>query len=45
MNATQSIQAQMELLDYFPTTTLVLTNTEGLLKHNVPVQYIIQHIV
>jgi len=45
MNAIQSIQAQMEPLHYFPTTTLVPTNTEGLLNHNVPIQYIIQNIV
>jgi hypothetical protein len=45
MNAIQSKQAQMELLDYLPTTTLVITNTEGLLNHNVPIQYIIQTIV
>jgi hypothetical protein len=41
MNATQSTQAQTELLDYFPTTTLVLTNTERLLNQSVPIHYII----
>jgi hypothetical protein len=34
-----------ELSDYFPPTTVVLTNTEGLLNHNVPIQYIIQNII
>jgi len=43
MNAIQSIWAQMEPLYYSP--QLVLTNTQGLLNHNVPIQYIIQNIV
>lgn len=43
MNATHGISAQrILLLDYFPTTTLVLTNTERLSNHNVPMHYSIQ---